>query len=55
MLTREAAIAQLQASIEEGRSDEVMQFFVEFLAEWGPEHIDVQALAERVLDRANED
>lgn len=51
METRPDAIARLEAELADCRPDEAPQFLIEFLAEWGPEHLDVQPLAELVLAR----
>lgn len=55
MTNRAEAIASLERNIEEGRPDEIMYFLVEFLAEWGPEGIDVQRLANRVFEREEDE
>lgn len=50
MDTRPDAIERLERDIGEARSNgEAMQYLTEYLAEWGPEHLDVQTLAERCL------
>lgn len=52
--TRDDAIARLERDIEEGRVDEIGQFLLEHLANWGPEYVDVQRLANRVMERIEE-
>lgn len=50
MDTRPDAIERLERDIGEARDNaEAMQYLTEYLAEWGPEHVDVQSLAERCL------
>lgn len=51
METRADALARLDNDLETGRPDELAQFFLEYLAEWGPQYIDVQAYAQRIFDR----
>lgn len=51
MDTRERAIERLMADIDHRDG---AHFLLEYLASWGPEHVDVQALAERVLNRDEE-
>lgn len=51
---RDDALSRLEDEIETGRPDEVAQFLVGHLAQWGPDHFDVQRLAERVLQRQGE-
>lgn len=41
--------------IAEGRADEVGQFLLEYLAEYGAVGVDVQALAQQVFARIEED
>lgn len=53
--TRADALARLDNDLETGRPDELAQFFLEYLAEWGPQYIDVQAYAERVLDHQGDE
>lgn len=49
--TRGEALDRLQDEIENGRLHSVLDLFVQHLAEWGADGLDVKATAERVLDR----
>ena len=49
-----AAVEQLHRDLD-GRADEVGQFLLEYLAAWGADGIDVQALAQRVIDAPGEE
>lgn len=52
---RRAAVEQLHRDIENGRAGEVADFLLEHLAVYGPEGIDVQALAIRVSERQEQE
>jgi hypothetical protein len=47
---QETAEARVVHEIETGRPDEIGQFLLKHLAEWGPGSLDVGALARRVLE-----
>ena len=48
--TRGSALEQLEIDISQSSStDEAARYLIEHLADWGPEHFDVQTLAEREL------
>lgn len=50
METRTEAAERLETDIAESRTnDDAAYYLVQYLADWGPEHVDVQALAERCL------
>jgi len=53
--TQAAAESRLIDEIETGRVDEIGDFLLEHLAEYGPGDLDVGALARRVFERINED
>lgn len=49
------AEVRLVGEIETGRIDEIGDFLLEHLAEWGPGDLDVGALARRVFERRNDE
>lgn len=46
---------RLVEEIEHGRTGEIGDFLLQHLADYGPEGLDVQALARRVFERYEED
>jgi hypothetical protein len=46
---------RLREEVESGRPDEIGQFLLEYLAEYGPVGIDAQDLAQRVFERIEQD
>jgi hypothetical protein len=49
------AEVRLAGEIETGRIDEIGDFLLEHLAEWGPGDLAVGALARRVFERRNDE